>query len=372
MPSPHASSTQRAHLCSLLALSLLASACNDEAPTALEAPTESPSAAMVNNAYLIADLGTLYRGTESIANAINDFGVIVGTSEVLIGAPPLRWRAFRYTNGSMTELGALPGLPESTAEDINAAGWIAGSSSNDYDETRPFLWKPGQGMLDLGHLDNKGYTNAYAINSTGVVVGTSTRDNEAGNNRTHAFRWTANGGMQALGAEHDYSWAYDVNDAGWVAGAAGTWPEEHAYIWDPAGKGIHIGTLGGSYSRAYAINNAGVVIGMSETTYGDYAAFRWTPWTGIMADLSGAVGYHGHVQGLSEKGRIVGALVNIFTGPRAATLFGRTPAYLPGFVPNERGVARGVNTCGTIVGNRITKANQARASMWVRAMGVCD
>jgi probable HAF family extracellular repeat protein len=325
---------------------------------------------MVNNAYLIGDLGTLYRGTESFATAINDLGVVVGGSETLVGSS-LFMHAFRHSNGVMSDLGTLPGLPESYAQDVNAAGWIVGIGLS-FDEVRPFLWKPGQGMLDLGHLDNKGGTYAYAINNSGVVVGISERENAAGDFRNHAFRWTANSGMKALGAEHDNSWAYDVNDAGWVVGAAGMPSHEHAYVWDPSGNGIDIGTLGGGYSIAYAINNAGVVIGESELTNGGWHAFRWTPWTG-MADLGAVLGYFGSPEGLSEKGRIVGSYLNSYTGSQAATLFGRTPpASLVGLAPNKQTFAYGVNTCGEIVGAAVTSANRRHAVRWVRTMGVCD
>src|SRR5262245_15247054 len=56
------------------------------------------------------DLGTL-GGTYSVARGINTSGHIVGQADIT----PNVERAFLYSNGQMTNLGTLPGFPESFA-----------------------------------------------------------------------------------------------------------------------------------------------------------------------------------------------------------------------------------------------------------------
>jgi hypothetical protein len=67
--------------------------------------------------------------------------------------------AFRWQNGVLTDLGALPGVNSSAVSGINARGWIAGLSENGVidpllggaPETRAVLWK-GRHIVDLGTL----------------------------------------------------------------------------------------------------------------------------------------------------------------------------------------------------------------------------
>jgi probable HAF family extracellular repeat protein len=128
-------------------------------------------------------------------------------------------------------------------------------------------------MIDLGTLG--GYsTSATGVNASGQVVGTS----DTTNGTTHAFSWTAAGGMidlGSLGGSSSYAWA--VNASGQVVGTSATADGTyHAFSWTAAGGMIDLGSLGGNYSSAaYAINASGQVGGNSLTPDGALRATLW-------------------------------------------------------------------------------------------------
>jgi probable HAF family extracellular repeat protein len=117
------------------------------------------------------NLGSL-GGNFSVANGINDSGQVVGES----WTSTLQSHAFFYDNGTMTDLGILPGGVRSEAYGINDAGQIVGNSFNiawsDF-ATRAFLFENGT-MYNLNDLidPNSGWliTDARAINNHGQIA----------------------------------------------------------------------------------------------------------------------------------------------------------------------------------------------------------
>jgi probable HAF family extracellular repeat protein len=130
-------------------------------------------------------LGCLYgTGADSWATAINDNGVIVGASY-----PGLAWggaanpgpHAFVYSNGTMKDLGIIPGTPGnsgSQATAINNAGTIVGYAeiNTTSGTSDPVMWDPDGTIHDLGSLPG-GYPDsggaAYGINNANQVVGSA-------------------------------------------------------------------------------------------------------------------------------------------------------------------------------------------------------
>lgn len=182
----------------------------------------------------LKDLGTL-GGTNSRAEAVNDFGQAVGGS----GSPDGD-HAFLWTESEgMKDLGTLGG-GASQAFGINVFGRVVGSSSTTDQETHAFLWSKRKGMQDLETLGGE-LSVAFGVNDQGQVVGESVTADDA----IHAFLWSQKEDMQDLGAlgSGDLSFASGINDFGQVVGSYYPLPQNptplpgdistqtHAFIW---------------------------------------------------------------------------------------------------------------------------------------------
>ena len=162
----------------------------------------------------LVDLGTL-GGPSSGAEAVNEKGDVVGWAEVEEGVS----HAFLWTKqDGMVDLGTLGGT-FSFAYGVNEAGAIVGYSTlpGDTDE-HAFLWTRADGMVDLGTLGGT-RSVAYAINERGQVVG---RNLTLEPQSIHAFVWTASKGMVDLAPLPGYasSEAFLVNNSGQVVGTS--------------------------------------------------------------------------------------------------------------------------------------------------------
>jgi probable HAF family extracellular repeat protein len=200
------------------------------------------------------DLGTLSGGIHSLPVAINAAGQILALSWSELG-----YRAFLWDKGVKTAL-----APLNNATGMNDAGQVIGNPTELPD--RVMLWTGGV-VTDLGSFGGL-VTIAYGINSSGVVVGTSS-DRDGG---MRAFQWV-NGVMTDLGP----GFAQAINASGQVVGTTESLQgETHAFVW-VNGVMSDLGTLGGPHSSATGINAAGQVIGTSETLAGEEHATLWVP-----------------------------------------------------------------------------------------------
>jgi probable HAF family extracellular repeat protein len=130
---------------------------------------------------------------------------------------------------------------------VNESGQAVGASGHPHGaETHAFFWQKKGGIRDLGTLPGGDYSSAFAINDSGVVVGTSNTSTS-----THAFSWTLAKGLSDLGTlpGANASSALAINNQGQIAGSSGG----HAVLW--SGGGIQdLGTLGGATSEAHGVN----------------------------------------------------------------------------------------------------------------------
>ena len=96
--------------------------------------------------YTVTDLGTLPGGNSSGAKAVNATAQVTGFAFQSSTISDV----FRYSNGSMTNLGTLGGN-SAIGNGINASGQIAGYSTNATPTYRAFVTK-GDTLTDIGDL----------------------------------------------------------------------------------------------------------------------------------------------------------------------------------------------------------------------------
>jgi len=119
----------------------------------------------------LTDLGTL-GGDFSIANWINDEGEIVGVAST---AGEVTVHGARWKNGRITDLGPLTGDCASQAFAINSQGLIAGQSFPcDASPPRAVIWESDGTVHDLNALVQPGsgleLTDPKIINDAGAIV----------------------------------------------------------------------------------------------------------------------------------------------------------------------------------------------------------
>jgi len=180
--------------------------------------------------YKLIDLGT-HGGPQSFGDPghgaanINNRGTVVGVADTdtpdpyypnsnpLItasGPDPFVYHVFLWKNGSVTDLGSLPGSNSSAASFITENGLVSGESLNGaidplmgWPEENAVLWKGGQ-IINLGTLG--GYeSGAGRVNSHQQVAGFSGNTVLDPNSlfgigtQTRAFLWDEKHGMQDIG-----------------------------------------------------------------------------------------------------------------------------------------------------------------------------
>jgi len=287
----------------------------------------------------ITDLGTLAGGYESIANAINNRGQVVGFSTNTVSDPysffpfpgATQSRAFLWQNGAMQDLGTLGG-PDANALLINDRGQIAGNSYSNSTANAvldacgffainvptedPFIWKDGV-MMDLGGLGGT-CSLVTGQNNRGQVTGQS---DLAGDLTYHPFVWSKKGGMQDLGTLGGNTGLTNwINDNGDIVGKVDlpgplTPQDHHAVLWGH-GVMIDLGTFPeDTSSNAYYVNSRGQVVGTSEDRahmvigVGEHA-FLWEKG-GPMVDLNTLIPAGSSLQltyavAINDRGEIAG------------------------------------------------------------------
>jgi probable HAF family extracellular repeat protein len=161
--------------------------------------------------YTVTDLGTLPGGNASGANGINQAGHVVGSAYVQIENLNVPFPVLYERETARHNLGTLGGNGGGAAA-INKAGQIVGSSHITGDTAFHAFLYDGT-MHDLGTLPGQSDSVAYGINSAGQIVG-----NSSSNGLSRAFFY--NGTMQDLGTlpGDSYATASAISDRSEVVG----------------------------------------------------------------------------------------------------------------------------------------------------------
>jgi probable HAF family extracellular repeat protein len=268
-----------------------------------------------------------------------------------VGHPGIWW-----PDGSFTELplSADGGIPDSPFA-LNSAGQVAGRMHvpglNPPD--RAFLYSDGV-TSNLGALPGHNTAAAHAISYAGIVVGTS--NNNAVADQLRGFVWQ-NGKMSVLSPTYGSdSEAHGISDSGKVCGRMGNHPslDSRAYVHDlTTGITADLGVLldGATASHAIGINTFGNVCGVSRIiTIPAWRGFMWS--SGEAQDLGILPGKtHTRPQAINDSNVVVG-----FCDPGATAFVWRngTITALNDLIPPELNLnfrlAWDINNAGQIVG----------------------
>jgi probable HAF family extracellular repeat protein len=263
--------------------------------------------------YKFVDMGTFGGPASYINNAaaigapnqVNKRGTAVGSSSTSIPSPPSSnftfcggldgtvhfvFHAFKWQDGNVTDLGALPGDDNcSVATSVNAHGEIVGHSEiavidpvEGIRESRAVLWKDEE-ITDLGTFGGS-FSLVGSINDHGQVAGSATNaipdpfsffyvfGGFSTGTQTRAFLWQ-DGHKQDLGTlGGPDAQAFFVNNYGQVIGLSYAdstpnpttqLPTADPFLWSENRGMIDLGTLGGAFGSANVLNNSGQVIGTS-------------------------------------------------------------------------------------------------------------
>lgn len=315
--------------------------------------------------YRIVDLGAFVQPTR-----INNHNAVVGYQTPGYGnAIP-----FLFQHGKLTLLSIYPGDVSATANDINDAGEIVGTSSGGTAD-HAVVFHPG-GVPTLLYQPTPDYpgARANAVNAGGRVVG----ELEANVPCSPAVVFDGNGLATQL---PDIQVANAVNDNGTITGyelfvgAGGCNGESTAYEIDPTHQ-LPSPSNGANYQGVIPtdINNAGTIIGNYDYCSGsatcDYYGFFDCAMNSVSVCGYAGYVYHGGVvksiyspranapcivlNGINQAGEIAGAICTPSNAQRAIRVVGSKVTDLNTLVPaNCSWVLQGaadVNDRGVIVG----------------------
>lgn len=245
------------------------------------------------------------------------------------------------------DLGTLGGT-SSSAWAVNSLGHVVGTSTTADGALHAFVW---QGKIaDIGPLNGDQQAQAFDINDAGDVAVMSF---DLGETVTHGILWesiatTDLGAFAARGLSPVGTVVGHINVAVPDVGMF-----ERAAKWE-AGASTALGTLGGDFSYAYAVNEAGDAAGMSllaGNRFWHAALYR----SGLVVDLGTLGGNNSQAYDINSLGRVVG-VADTSSGQPHAFLFTVNEAGLVtsrldlGTLDGESSYANAINEAGVIVG----------------------
>ena len=322
--------------------------------------------------WSIAEIPT-FGGSFSVGLDINNVGQVTGYANNMGGIRT----AFRFQNGTITDLSVYLLGSDQAGAAINDAGTVTGSSFDSrpgFNLNRGFLVNDSASGLQgkgLGSLGGTGDTNltstaASGINNRGEIVGYS---RTATNGVFKAFVYSSNSSsMFAFGGSvfSGESFAYDINDAGHITGSYAVNGLQRAYVYANGQVNViptptSISSDGRSFGSA--INNAGQVAGTLPSTAGGRRGFIYS--NGVTTALDTLGGPNGDALAINSAGQIAGNSQTV-GGRLRATLYTNGQVIdlntLPGAVGSGWSLlsANGINDVGQLTGEGTNPSGQTR------------
>jgi probable HAF family extracellular repeat protein len=294
--------------------------------------------------YQLIDVGTLGGAQSTVAGgrALNDRGTLVGCADTStpdpnypnfnlflssFGADPFIFHTFEFEDGSVTDMGALPGVNNSCESFLTDRGLIVGGSENGlidpltgWPAMEAVAWQNGQ-VTNLGTF---GGNESFAIgaNNRGQVVGAAANTVPdpysvffGWGTQTRAFLWTQSQGLEDLGTlGGPDALAININDRGQIFGASYTSdvpnsltgvPPYDGFLYE-RGKMTDIPNgFGGTQVNPFGANNRGQLIG--NASFADEATFHPFLWSkGKFIDLGTFGGTIGEADWINDAGAVTG------------------------------------------------------------------
>jgi hypothetical protein len=198
---------------------------------------------------------------------LNDRGDIVGFADSTNGSGPIHAILWKWGQvAAAVDLGVLPGYVSSEAYGVNNRRVVFGLLYDKQERTFPFRWADGR-MTVLKGLDGRrqqaDVPDRNTINDRGQIVATLIIAGQR-----QAVRWSPAGNASRLPALPGHTWtdAFSMNSNGVVSGWSRKLPnvdgEENPVIWDSSGKVVPLKTVvGRADGIAEATNRHGLTVG---------------------------------------------------------------------------------------------------------------
>jgi hypothetical protein len=248
-------------------------------------------------------LGTMGQN-QSYTTGINNLGHVAGVATSSVG-PFFGWH---YNGSSVTGLGALSTQNVTVTRGLNDSGVVTGQSRTQPTggAVRAIEWSAGGGLAQVPNPAGGTAAISNAVNASGQIVGEAST---SGGARGYFFNGTTSQLIGDLGG--GFSTAFGLNDTGLVVGYS--YDSNYflqAISYTASGGIVKLDDLGGAWNGAWGASNAGHIVGQVGPFVGNvFRAALWEGTSGYFLDDIVAPYHPGWIfsdaRGISDGGVIL-------------------------------------------------------------------